>query len=153
MFISNLDAGVECGINKFAVSNKLGCAVDSLEGLEVLQRALHTFKHWTIINGMKLDKSKYWSPHLGQRKAKQPCRKGFGGAGGQQLGVSQLCALTVKTANHVLGSIKTSTVSQKKWLSCSIQCWCGLTSVLCLTISERMLRPLKVPRGGRKQSW
>lgn len=49
MLISNLDAGVECSINKSAVSNKLECVIDSLEGREALQRALDRFKNWTSL--------------------------------------------------------------------------------------------------------
>ncbi|GAB0182996.1 mitochondrial enolase superfamily member 1 [Grus japonensis] len=47
IFISDLDAGAECTISKFADDTKLGGAVDFLEGQDALQ-----------INRMKFDKSK-----------------------------------------------------------------------------------------------
>ena len=58
IFINNLEAGVECTINKFADDIKLGGAVDSLEGEEALQRNLDRLEHWAMINGMKFNKSK-----------------------------------------------------------------------------------------------
>lgn len=40
LFISDLDAGVECTIKRFADDPKLGGAIDCLEGQEALQRNL-----------------------------------------------------------------------------------------------------------------
>ncbi|KAJ7414316.1 hypothetical protein BTVI_41375 [Pitangus sulphuratus] len=67
IFINDLDAGVQCTINKFAGDSKLGGAGDSLEGQEAFQKDLDRFEHWAIINGMKFTKSKCQIPHLGQQ--------------------------------------------------------------------------------------
>jgi len=57
-FINDLDAGAECTISKFDDDTKTGGAVDSLEGQDTLQRDLDRLEHWTMINGMKFNKSK-----------------------------------------------------------------------------------------------
>jgi len=66
LFVSDLDAGFECTINQFADDTKLGGAVDSLEGQEVLQRDLDRLEHWARINEMKFNKSKRRILRLGQ---------------------------------------------------------------------------------------
>lgn len=45
ILISNLDAGVECILSKFAVETKLGGAVDSPKGQEACQRDLDRLEH------------------------------------------------------------------------------------------------------------
>jgi len=58
IFINDLDAGVECILSKFTDDTKLGGAVDTLKGWEVLLKDLDRLEHWTISNCMKLNKSK-----------------------------------------------------------------------------------------------
>ena len=58
LFISDLEAGVECMVSKFADDTKLGGAVESLEGQEALQRDLDLLECLAIINGMKFRKNK-----------------------------------------------------------------------------------------------
>ncbi|KAJ7410505.1 hypothetical protein WISP_107936 [Willisornis vidua] len=58
IFINDLDAGLEGIVSKFADDTKLGVAVDSLEGKEVLQRDLNKSEDWAIINPMKVNKGK-----------------------------------------------------------------------------------------------
>ena len=43
VFINDLDTGVECTLSRFAKNTKLGGAVDSFKGREVLQR--HFSRH------------------------------------------------------------------------------------------------------------
>jgi len=57
-FINDLNAGIECTISKFVDDTKLGCAVDTLEGQEALQRDLDGWEHWAMFNGMTFNKSK-----------------------------------------------------------------------------------------------
>jgi len=71
IFISELDAGVDCILSKFADDTELGGANNSLEGWEALQRALDTVEHWAIINSMIFKTWKCWVLHLGQSNAGQ----------------------------------------------------------------------------------
>jgi len=95
VFVNFLDAGVEYTFNKYIDDTKLGGAVDSLEVQELLQRDLDRLEHWTIINGMKFNKSKCPILHLepsntrhkyklGERWLEQSCKKGSVGPGQQQ---------------------------------------------------------------------
>jgi len=76
IFISDLEAGVECTISKFADDTKLGGALASLEAQEALQRGLNRLERWAIINDMKFNKNKCWKLHLGQSNARHKYRLG-----------------------------------------------------------------------------
>ncbi|KAJ7419081.1 hypothetical protein WISP_55807 [Willisornis vidua] len=68
IFITGLDAGVECTISMFVDDTKLGGAVHSLERQEALQSDLDGLEHWAMMDGMKFNKSKHWILQLGQSK-------------------------------------------------------------------------------------
>ncbi|KAJ7402743.1 rna-directed dna polymerase from mobile element jockey-like [Pitangus sulphuratus] len=121
--ISDLDIGTEC---KFADDTKLGGAVDSLEEQEALKRDLDRLEHWSLIIGMKFNKSKCQILHLGWRDAggkyrlgeewleSSPEERDMGVLADRRLTRSQQCALADKRANHVLGCIKYSITNQSK---------------------------------------
>ncbi|KAK4811153.1 hypothetical protein QYF61_019784 [Mycteria americana] len=122
IFISDLEAGVECTISKFADDTKLGGADDSLEGQEALQRDLDRLEHWAIVNGMKFNKILHlgWSNaghkyKLGEEwLGSSPAERDLGVLVNSRLNRSQQCALAAKRANCILGCIKHSITSQSK---------------------------------------
>lgn len=69
MFASDLDAGVECTVNRFADDPKLVGAVHFLEEQETLQRDLDRLVLQAMINGIKFDMCKCQTLNLGQRNA------------------------------------------------------------------------------------
>ncbi|KAK4807842.1 hypothetical protein QYF61_007748 [Mycteria americana] len=126
IFISDLDAGVECTISKLADDTKLGGAVDSLEGQEALQRDLDRLEHWAIISGMKLNQSKCRILHLGGSNARHksklgeewlessPAERDLGVLVGSRLNRSQQCALAAERANRIPGCLKHSRTSRPR---------------------------------------
>ncbi|KAK4826970.1 hypothetical protein QYF61_012911 [Mycteria americana] len=134
VFIIDLDAGIECTLSKFASDTKLGAAMDSLEGREVLQRDLDKLESWAIINHMKFKKSKRWILHLGQgnpgymykvgdeRLESSPAERYLGVWVDGKLYMSQRCALAAKRANCVLGCIKHSIALVQPHLKSCIGC-------------------------------
>ena len=76
IFINYLNAGVECTISNFADDTNLGGADDSLEGQEALQRDLDRLEHWTVIYGMKFNKSKCRILYLGQSNTRHKSKLG-----------------------------------------------------------------------------
>ncbi|KAK4818825.1 hypothetical protein QYF61_019862 [Mycteria americana] len=135
--IDDLDAALECTISKFADDTKLGGAVDSLEGQEVLQRDLDRLKHWAMINGMKFNKSKCRILHLGRSNAgykyklgeewleSSPAERDLGVLVDSRLNTSQQRALAAKRANRILGCVKHSITSRSKepHLEYCVQFW------------------------------
>ncbi|KAK4826204.1 hypothetical protein QYF61_006148 [Mycteria americana] len=126
IFINNLDAGVECIISKFADDTKLGGDVDSLEGQEALQMDLDRLEHRAMINGVKINKSKCWTLHLGQSNVRHkyklgeewlessPAERDLGVLVDSRLNRSRQCVLAAKRPNHILGCIRHSITSHSK---------------------------------------
>ncbi|KAK4828358.1 hypothetical protein QYF61_026019 [Mycteria americana] len=115
IFISDLDAGVECTISKFADDTKLGGAVDSLEEQDALQRDLDGLEHWAMINGMEFNNNaehKYKQGEVWLESS--PAERDVGVLASSRLTVSQQCALAAKGANRILGCIKHSMTSRSK---------------------------------------
>jgi len=98
-------------------------AVHSLEGQEALQRDLDRVEHWTMINGMKSNKSKCRILHLGWSNTRHkyklwldssPAQRDLGVLVGSRVNRSQQPALAVRKTNPVVGCIKHGTTRWSK---------------------------------------
>ena len=65
IFISDIDSGVECTLNKFADDSKLWGVVDTLEGWDAIQRNLDRLEQWVQVSLVRVNKSKCKVFHLG----------------------------------------------------------------------------------------
>ena len=46
VFVADMDSGMECALSKFADNTKLIGAVDTLEGMDAIQRDLNRLEKW-----------------------------------------------------------------------------------------------------------
>ncbi|RMC14248.1 hypothetical protein DUI87_09339 [Hirundo rustica rustica] len=141
-----MDEGIESFISKFTDDTKLGVCVNLLECRMAQQRDLDQLDGWAESSEMKFNKSKGRALYFGHKKpllryglgamaGQCPGGKGPGGTG-QQLNMSQQCALVAKKANGILAWIRNGVASRSRevilplypalvrpHLECCVQFW------------------------------
>ncbi|KAJ7405204.1 hypothetical protein BTVI_69658 [Pitangus sulphuratus] len=65
IFVSDMDSGIKCTLNKFADNTKLCGATDTLARSDAIQRDLDRLDSWDCENLMKFNKSKHKVLHPG----------------------------------------------------------------------------------------
>ena len=58
MFMSEIDSGMECTLNKYDDHTKLRGATDTTEGTDVIQRDPKKLEKWVNVNLMRFNKPK-----------------------------------------------------------------------------------------------
>ncbi|GAB0203159.1 cAMP-dependent protein kinase inhibitor alpha [Grus japonensis] len=71
-----MDSRIKCTLSKFANNTKLRGVVDTLEGMDAIQRDLDRLERWARANHMKFNKAKCKDLHVGQGNSKHNYRLG-----------------------------------------------------------------------------
>jgi len=113
-FVGNMDSRIECTLNKSANNTKMCGAVDMLEGRDATPSDFGRLESCARANRMKFSKANCKVLHMGQGNPKNIYR--FGGGWiesspeekylGALVSITWQCALSDRTANHILGCIK-----------------------------------------------
>ena len=74
IFISDLDEGIECTLNKFAGDPKLEGVAVTPEGCAAIQQDLDRLEHVSESNLMRFNKGKYRILLLGRNNDMRQCR-------------------------------------------------------------------------------
>jgi len=70
MFLSDMDSGLKCTLNKFSDDAKLCGVVNTLEERDVIQRDLDRFERWVCAKLPKFNKAKCKVIHMSQSNPK-----------------------------------------------------------------------------------
>jgi len=74
IFVGSMDSETECTLIKFASDSKLCGAVNTLEGVDAIQRDLDRLEKWAHVNLMKFNKAKCKALYMAQGNPKHKYR-------------------------------------------------------------------------------
>ncbi|GAB0182548.1 hypothetical protein GRJ2_000720100 [Grus japonensis] len=120
-----MDSEIECTLRKFVNDTKLSCVVDTLEGMDAIQRDLDRLERWAHENLMNFNKAECNKVlHLGQGNPKHGSRLGDEWIEScpaekrilvdEKPNMSRQSVLAVKKANLIQGCIKRSVTGRLK---------------------------------------